>query len=154
MRLREDYATMSQDKERLAVENRQLRELLTQYNIPFPGIQGPTGGGNGQGDGSHFGGGGGDNSSWGGSRGAMSQSSFSPGATSQTTPPSVSSWGPPQYQRPRGQDLRYMTQQASASKGIDYDQAGIDFVLTYDTTITSSSSSSNPSRPYPSPPPQ
>lgn len=141
MRLKEAYTTMSRDKTQLADENKQLRELLAQYGIPFPGNPGPNDGGNGHGDGQHFGG-----SASGYSQGSGSYGVYSPGATSQSTAPSISSSGAPSRQHTSGQDLRSMTQQASRNRGVDYDQAGIDFVLTYDN--------SSSSRSYPSPPPQ
>lgn len=141
MRLKEAYANISQDKAKLADENKQLKGLLLQYGVPFPEHTGPPDNGNGHGDGQHFGG-----SASGHSHGGGSYGVYSPGATSQSAAPSISSSNPAPRQHTSGQDLRQMTQQATVTKGVDYDQAGIDFVLTYDN-------SSSP-RPYPSPPPQ
>lgn len=144
VRLKEVYSGISQDKTKLAEENKKLKDLLLQHGIPFQSNapDDPGAGGGGSHDGEPY------NASGSGyslPHGPQSQSGLSPGMTSHTTGGSISSAGPPTNQYTTGQQLRNLTQRVTAEKGVDYNQAGIDFVLTYDKP--------SPLRAYPSPPP-
>jgi hypothetical protein len=145
LRLKEIYSNMSQDKERLADENKQLKTVLVQNGIPFSSnnvapddlISNPSIGYT-------------SSASVSGSYAPGSHTAFTPPLTSQSTAPSVSpsSHAPPSSTPllGSGQQMRNMTHQnAASSRGVDYEQAGIDFVLTYDN---------HPENAYLSPPPQ
>jgi hypothetical protein len=136
---------MSQDKEKLAEENKNLKSTLAQNGIPWSAnsgaqddlISNPSLGYT-------------SSASVSGSYAPGSHNAFTPPLTSQSTAPSAS----PSSQAPlsstpvlaSGQQMRNMTQQHAASgRGVDYEQTGIDFVLTYDN---------HPSKAYLSPPPQ
>lgn len=109
LRLKEIFSNVSLDRERLAEENRHLRDALVENGIPF----GSPGSGT-----SH----------------APGSSAFTPPMTTHSTTPSMtsSSHAPADRQQQiGGHQLRDMTQQASG-QGMDVEQAGIDFVLTYD----------------------
>jgi hypothetical protein len=132
---------VSQDKAKLSQENKQLKTVLAQNGIAMAAGQ--------------------DDASVGYTSSASvsgqsyapgSHSAFTPPLTSQSTAPSVS----PSTQAPTltnqpvmmdGQQFRNLQaqQQGQPSRGMDYEQAGIDFVLTYDN---------HPSKAYMSPPPQ
>lgn len=133
--MKELYSRISQDKEKLAKENRHLRDALAQHGIPFrgggqddvasnPSIGHPS------------------SASPGNSFVPASHTAFSP---SQSTAPSVTSSGYASNLQPMTGDHMRSVVQVSAAKGIDFEQAGIDFVLTYDNSA---------SRAYFSPPPQ
>jgi len=156
LRLKEIYSNISQDKERLAEENRQLKALLAQNGMSAPVA--------GAGGGSLL-----DESMSNPSIGYASSGSISGAAapsshTSAFTPPPG---GGPGTQHARGTSPNhhggggqhhhhhhYQSGQGSGSGAgggagqqnrnplVDYDQAGIDFVLTYD----------DPSKAYMSPP--
>lgn len=161
LRLKEIYSNISQDKEKLAEENRQLKALLSQ-------------GGIGGGLGANIGGGMLDdvmsNQSIGYASSASASGSYVPAPSSNTsafTPPlsatnmatpqgrSASSvpsphGGPHHHQHQlSGQGQQYFGGGNSAgghvgrNPNLDYEQAGIDFVLTYD----------DPSKTYMSPNP-
>jgi hypothetical protein len=128
LRLKESFSSVTRDKDNLAEENRQLKHLLAQHGIAWSGTGGvedltqmSTAGYSSSG-------------SMSGSYATGSQG-LSPAGGNQayTTATSIS---PPQ-----GSGRSFAQQQRQL--GTDYDQAGIDFVLTYD-----------PSRAYMSPPPQ
>jgi hypothetical protein len=128
LRLKEVFTSAVRERDAMAEENRKLKELLAQHGIPFdpssPGtVFGRTAG-----------------SSYGGST-AGSVSGYNPGtaSTGYTSPPSIPNHAPPPV--PKSGAVQQQ-QQASPANGLDYDQIGIDFVLTYDRT------------PYLSPPPQ
>lgn len=145
LRLKEIYSNTSQDKERLAEENRQLKALLSRNGLSAPVA----------GSGSLL-----DESMSNPSIGYTSSGSISGAAapsshTSAFTPPPTGG----QQQQARDQHghphLHHHSGQgpgAGAAGGaqqsrnplVDYDQAGIDFVLTYD----------HPSKAYMSPPHQ
>lgn len=149
LRLKEIYSNISHDKERLAEENRQLKALLTQN-----GMSAPVAGGASVLD----------DSMSNPSIGYTSSASISGGAppssyTSAFTPPPLAGGGGHQtramspHQHGHGhQHHNHSGQGTSAGAGgqqlrnpqVDYDQAGIDFVLTYD----------DPSKAYMSPPHQ
>lgn len=135
LRLKENFTMVSQSKEALAEENRQLKLLLAQHGIPWNG----TGGVdelNLQGGAAYT------------SSGSIS-GSYAPGSQGYSPPTQgVQANNNSQYpnQSPQGgmngMDGRSVAQQ-QVQQGVDYDQAGIDFVLTY----------ADPSRAYMSPPP-
>jgi hypothetical protein len=133
LRLKEVYTTVTQAQDHLAHENRQLRDMLKQHGINYPmnsfGGDGAAGGGAG--------------SVSGYSQGSGAQNPLTPGLTSQSTAPSIAS--PSQQME---QQRRPMTRfqpctttlgnQPTADRvGIDSEQAGIDFVLTYDNSSSS-----------------
>lgn len=127
MRLKEIYSYASNDKEKLADENRHLRAALAQHGIRFSSPDQPE---------ETFGFT--STASMSGSTAPGSSSAFTPPLT-QSTAPSVTSSGQgrlsPMVQQPMGgNQLRNMTQHASSHSGLDVEQAGIDFVLTYDNS--------------------
>jgi len=136
LRLKENFSMVSKNKDSLAEENRQLKQLLAQHGIPWNGSGGV------------------DELTLQASAGYTSSGSISgsyaAGSQSYSPPPLThSSNSNPQYQNPsppniprNGMSGRSMAQQ-QVQPGVDYDQAGIDFVLTY----------ADPSRAYMSPPP-
>jgi hypothetical protein len=131
LRLKENFSLVSRNKDSLAEENRQLKALLAQHGIPWTGSGGV------------------DELTLQASAGYTSSGSISGsyGAGSQTySPPpqttsSNSNLSPTTFGM-NGMNGRSMAQQ-QVQPGVDYDQAGIDFVLTY----------ADPSRAYMSPPP-
>ncbi|KAI1083327.1 hypothetical protein F5B20DRAFT_577705 [Whalleya microplaca] len=145
LRLKEVYSNVSQDKDKLAEENRHLRSLLQQNGIS------PVSGGGGMDDVSS-------NPSLGyassgsisGSYAQGSNTAYTPPLTSVSTAPSASAssqaMGIPQQARSTSQQPLHQQQQSGQGR-VDYEQAGIDFVLTYDNP-------DHPSKAYISPPPQ
>ena len=135
LRLKENFSKVTQDKESLAEENRQLKRLLALHGIPWTGTGGV------------------EEFTQGASAGYASSGSISgsyaPASQGYSPPPqSHSSNSGPAYSRRSPSDAgvisgRNMAQQ-QVQRGVDYDQAGIDFVLTY----------ADPSKAYLSPPPQ
>lgn len=134
LRLKDTFAATARERDAFAEENRKLRELLISHGISLD-LLAPT---NGMGPvGS---------SNYGSSTGSVS--GYGPGSasTGYTSPPSVQHHGSIS-QDSMGQQPLTMQQQVHQRdphqpNGLDYDQLGIDFVLTYDRT------------PYLSPPPQ
>ncbi|KAI1329649.1 hypothetical protein F5Y16DRAFT_397299 [Xylariaceae sp. FL0255] len=125
LRLKEVFSNVSQDKDKLAEENRQLRNILHQNGIASSGamddvISNPSMGYTSSG-------------SISGSYAPASSSAFTPPMTSISTVPSVAS------------STMMMGQQHPVQSCVDYDQAGIDFVLTYELPV-------DPSKAYMSPP--
>lgn len=135
LRLKELYSNMSQDKSWLADENKQLKDLLSQIGVPFPrrGTMGDISSEASVGNALEL---------TMATTATSSQGAFTPPMASDPSVPSAHSL-PPQHSMTGGQ-LHSMTQQASNTRGEDLDQAGIDFVLTYDDS----------QRAYPSPPAQ
>jgi hypothetical protein len=134
LRLKENFSTVSCDKDSLAEENRQLKVLLAQHGIPWNGTGGVD----------EFT----RNASAGYPSSGSISGSYAPGSQSYSPPPqSHSSNSNPHYQNTSPPDVgmngRSIAQQ-QIQRGVDYDQAGIDFVLTY----------ADPSKAYMSPPPQ
>ncbi|KAF3001248.1 hypothetical protein E8E13_003258 [Curvularia kusanoi] len=133
LRLKETFGTTTRERDQFAEENRRLRELLMAHGIAFDSIASPSNGLSVNLASSAY-------SSTG------SVSGYGPGSvsTGYTSPPSV-------HQRngsisqdmmmPSGMHTQAM-QPSQQVSGLDYDQIGVDFVLTYDRT------------PYLSPPPQ
>lgn len=157
LRLKEIYSNVSQDKERLAEENRSLKVVLQQNGLSISGptatmddncsdpSAGPYVGSN-------------SSASVNGS-GSYGLASTSTQNTSYTPPPgsamstttAMQGTSPPGGISPNqhAAGLRRYSPTAYSNgpqrkSGIDYDQAGIDFVLSY----------GNPSHPYSSPPHQ
>lgn len=127
LRLKENFSTVARDKEAMAEENRQLKHLLVQHGIPWPGVSDVV-----------------EHSSPGYTSSASISTSYGPGSTSYSPPPQTThqfnaSASPPT-------DGRSMAQ-LQAQRGIDHDQEGINFVLAY-------ANPNHPSKAYMSPPPQ
>jgi hypothetical protein len=128
-RLKNAFTASERDKRKHAEENERLKELLTRHGIPLPSPKA---------DGSP------DVSM---SNTAESQATISPPTASRSPAAAISpATATSSSHSPSGQQLQNLTQQASVKKGVDYNQAGVDFVLTYDNTPSS--------RAYLSPPPQ
>jgi hypothetical protein len=132
LRLKENFSNVSRDKETLAEENRQLKQLLAQHGIPWGGtggvdelVQNPSIGYT--------------------SSGSIS-GSYAPGSQGYSPPP-IQANSNPNFLGSASPDLSMnghgrSTAQQQVQQGVDYDQAGIDFVLTY----------GDPSNAYLSPP--
>ncbi|QPG99251.1 hypothetical protein C2857_001309 [Epichloe festucae Fl1] len=121
LRLKELSSNTSQSKERLVTEHKYLKILLTQRGIPFP----PSG--------DH------DDGPSPGAAGASSNNSAAPASYASFSPGSQSGALTGQsanFQSMSGQQMRGASQQPS-KKGVDFEQAGIDFVLTYDNSASS-----------------
>lgn len=133
IRLKDTFAATSRERNAFAEENRRLRELLIAHGISFD----PSSPTNGIG---HNGG-----SNYGSSSGSVS--GYGPGSasTGYTSPPSLQHRGSISHEGMGQQPLNMQPQAqqlgSHQQNGLDYDQIGIDFVLTYDRT------------PYLSPPP-
>jgi len=129
IRLKDTFAATSRERDAFAEENRRLRELLMAHGISFD-LSSPT---NGIGQiGS---------SAYASSSGSVS--GYGPGSASTGyTSPSTHHRGSISHEGLAQQPLTAQQQASHQQNGLDYDQIGIDFVLTYDRT------------PYLSPPPQ
>lgn len=120
LRLKENFSNVSRDKETLAEENRQLKQLLAQHGIPWGGtggvdelVQNPSIGYT--------------------SSGSIS-GSYAPGSQGYSPPP-IQANSNPNFLGSASPDLSMnghgrSTAQQQVQQGVDYDQAGIDFVLT------------------------
>ncbi|KAL6711847.1 hypothetical protein ACN47E_002890 [Coniothyrium glycines] len=122
IRLKDTFAATSRERDAFAEENRRLRELLLAHGISID-LSSPT---NGIG---HMA-----SSTYGSSSGSVS--GYGPGSTSTgyTSPPSLQHRGSTSHDITGSQPLT-MQQQAQSTQphqqnGMDYDQIGIDFVLT------------------------
>jgi hypothetical protein len=128
---------VSRDKETLAEENRQLKQLLAQHGIPWNGTGGVDELAQNPGVGSV-----------GYSSSGSISGSYAPGSQGYSPQP-MQSHSIPNFPGSASPDIdmnghsRSIAQQ-QVQQGVDYDQAGIDFVLTY----------GDPSNAYLSPPPQ
>jgi hypothetical protein len=150
LRLKEVYTTISQDKERLSEENRQLKQMITQNGVSMAGAL--QGGGSLLDDATSQPSGGYSGSQAGSFVAAPSSN------TSAFTPPPLSAAvmggqqrgsASPQTNQPHahGHEHRHHGHSpAQRNPNVDYEQAGIDFVLTYDNN--------HPSKAYMSPPHQ
>ena len=135
IRLKDTFAATSHERDAFAEENRRLRELLMAHGISFDLSSRPS---NGLGQvGS---------STYGSSTGSVSGYGQGSASTVYTSPPTR---GSTSHDGMTHQSMALQQQQQQAQQpshhqpqGMDYDQIGIDFVLTYDRT------------PYLSPPPQ
>jgi len=123
IRLKEVFSTISLDKQKLYDENKQLKEVLAQRGIQLPKLSGVDDSGISATQAMSV-------SASGNSFAAGSQSGFSPADMSQSTGMSMS----PENRQP-----------SPTGNGVDLEQAGIDFVLTYENSS---------SKAYLSPPPQ
>ncbi|KAI1760349.1 hypothetical protein GGR53DRAFT_470418 [Hypoxylon sp. FL1150] len=146
LRLKEIYSNVSQDKDKLAEENRQLKTLLQQNGLSLGSGAGGDDVGNGLSPGYTSSG-----SISGSYAPGSSNTAYTPPLTSMSSPPSMSVssqgiGGQPQG-RGLGQQQQQQQQQPAGQSHMDYEQAGIDFVLTYDNP-------DDPSKAYMSPPPQ
>ncbi|KAG7137206.1 hypothetical protein HYQ45_005357 [Verticillium longisporum] len=94
LRLKEIFSNMSQDKDKVAEENKQLRQLLTQHGIPLSSV------------------------------GLDDTCSPRPSRRNPPPPP-----GQQQQQYPQHGTSQHLPGQYGLN-GVDYEQAGIDFVLT------------------------
>lgn len=133
LRLKENFSTVSRDKETLAEENRQLKQLLAQHGIPWNG----TGGIDELVQ---------QNPSLGYTSSGSISGSYVTGSQSYS-PPALLSNPNLNYPVTTSADLGMNGRSIAhhqLQQGVDYDQAGIDFVLTY----------GDPSNAYLSPPPQ
>jgi hypothetical protein len=129
LRLKDSFATTARERDAFAEENRRLKELLMAHGITYD-LSSPGNNGIQHVGGSAYGG-----SSSGSVSGGYGPGSHSTGYTSPSSQPRGSLSGPV------GQSISPQQSQ-QPNGGMDYDQLGIDFVLTYDRT------------PYLSPPPQ
>jgi hypothetical protein len=127
LRLKETFADTAKERDAFAEENRRLKELLMAH-----GIQYDLGSPNGM---ARF-----TNSSYGGSSSGSVSGGYGTGtnSTGYTSPPTMAHRSSISHEMPMSQ----LQQAPPPNSGMDYDQIGIDFVLTYDRT------------PYLSPPPQ
>lgn len=142
LRLKEAFTQTSREKDAVIEENRRLKELLAQHGISYDFGSNPI---NFMRENSGYGATSSSGSISGSYRGTSESTGFSP-------PPSG-------HQNPQAQNLSAVQQNQAAhmrnmaqlpSNRLDYDQIGIDFVLTYD----SQGMPMNIPAPYPSPPPQ
>lgn len=132
LRLKEVFSNVSQDKDKLAEENRQLRNLLHQNGIASSGV--------GTMDDVIS------NPSMGYTSSGSISGSYAPGSSSAFTPPMTSISSLPSVAGSAQMMGGHMAQHPVQSV-VDYDQAGIDFVLTYELPV-------DPSKAYMSPPHQ
>lgn len=130
LRLKDSFASTTRERDTFAEENRRLKELLMAHGITFD-LSSP--GNNGIGS-----------STYGGSSTGSLSGGYGPGtnSTGYTSPPTMPHRG--SLSGIAGHEVPNPSQQQAQQPngGLDYDQIGIDFVLTYDRT------------PYLSPPPQ
>jgi hypothetical protein len=135
LRLKETFSTITRDKDSLAEENRALKQLLAHHGIPWNG----TGGVDELRQ----------NPSVGYTSSGSISGSYAPASTYSPPPQTHSSTPNTRYQSASPPDAstagRSLARQ-QAQQGVDYDQAGIDFVLTYGNESSSKA--------YMSPPPQ
>lgn len=113
LRLKEIYSSVAQDREKLAEENRLLKDVLAKHGINGPDTRGGDDDRSNPSAGAGFGG---------------SQGGFSPGQMSQGTAPSTTSNQPSNYHNISGGQYRSMAETSKHSQ-MDVEQAGIDFVL-------------------------
>lgn len=139
LRLKESFAQTSREKDAVIEENRRLKELLAQHGISYDFGSSPIKFNRG-------------NSSYGPSssgsisgsyRGASESTGFSP-------PPPMPGQPAQAHNMTAFQNNQMRNMAQLPSNRLDYDQIGIDFVLTYD----SQGNPMNLPGPYPSPPPQ
>lgn len=133
LRLKEVFSNVSQDKNKLAEENRQLRNLLHQNGIATSVVGAMD-----------------DvisNPSMGYASSGSISGGYAPGSSSAFTPPMSSISSLPSLGGSHHLMGAHMGQQHSVQSVVDYDQAGIDFVLTYELPV-------DPSKAYMSPPHQ
>ena len=134
LRLKEVFEGTVKERDAYKSENQRLKEILAAHGIQYSELQSPghqyTSASSQFGDSS--------TSVDGAHRGSVSTGYTSPPSRAAPQAPGTSSGGSPGFDPVTGQMQQFSPQQTS---GLDYDQIGIDFVLTYDRT------------PYLSPPP-
>jgi len=135
LRVKEVFGNTARERDQLAEEVRKLKEIIAAHGISYDLSTPPT---------NAFGRTG--STSYGSSGGSIS-GSYGPStnSTGYTSPPNMPPYAPPQVPGSNPnmqQQQQHMAQQVPPNGNMDYDQIGIDFVLTYDRT------------PYLSPPPQ
>lgn len=149
LRLKEAFSTTTRERDQVMEENRRLKELLAAHNISYDFGSSPIKFRRENSDRGHFGYGPSSSGSISGSyAGTSEHATYSPplyGSTHSNPLPSVS---PPHHQ-----DSRRPSQ--VPDNQLDYDQIGIDFVLTYDSQgrPIRTPLGRDPPAPYPSPPP-
>lgn len=121
LRLKENFSTITRTKDTLFEENQHLKALLAQHGIPWTGQGGVD-----------------ELSRIGGSTTSYTATGSSVGSFSHNTSP-----GEPNHQVFPGNGQQHYLNQA-----IDYDQTGIDFVLTYGDPHNPSPPPGNPSNSY------
>jgi hypothetical protein len=137
-RLKESFSTTTQERDAFADENRRLKELLAGHGISYDIAANPVTFSR-------------QHSSYGPSSSGSISGSYRPGSESTNTnfsPPHMHSQTAPGATLPPSGQQRNLAQ--LPTNRLDYDQIGIDFVLTYD----SHGRPIPPAGPYPSPPPQ
>ncbi|KAI0013424.1 BZIP-type transcription factor [Xylariaceae sp. FL0662B] len=121
LRLKEVYSNVSQDKDKLAEENRQLRSLLQQNGISGVGMDdvasNPSLGYPSSG-------------SISGSYAQGSNTAYTPPLTSVSTAPSACASSQAMGIPPQARSTSQQPLQQPGQSRVDYEQAGIDFVLT------------------------
>lgn len=136
LRLKETFTSTIRERDLVAEENQRLKQLLAQHGISYdfasPKVKFQR-----------------EESSYGGSSSGSISGSYQPASNSTgfSPPPLPGQMSMQHGIPPQANTGRSMAQLPSAR--IDYDQVGIDFVLTYD-----SQGRPIPPAPYPSPPPQ
>lgn len=122
LRLKESFSFTVKERDAVAEENRKLKELLRMHGIAIPAYGNSTGYGRGE---SSYG----DSSSRSTSAGYLMNQSLSPPTTvgQGPTPPAVPDSRAGKETSAGPQTGQYFQQQ----QGLDHDQVGIDFVLTY-----------------------
>lgn len=131
LRIKESFTNVSKERDAFAEENRRLKELLMAHGITFDGPS-PSGRP-------------GFNSSYGGSSSGSVSGGYgtSTNSTGYTSPPTISHGHRMSVSQDMSIPMNQPQQAPHMNSGLDYDQIGIDFVLTYDHQT-----------PYLSPPPQ
>lgn len=143
LRLKEIYSNVSQDKDKLAEENKQLKVLLQQNGLSLGAGGGIDDVARGLSPGYTSSG-----SISGSYAPGSSNTAYTPPLTSISSPPSMSVSSQGIGGQPQARSLSQQQQQhQSGQSHVDYEQAGIDFVLTYENP-------DDPSKAYISPPPQ
>lgn len=135
LRLKEVFSNTSRERDVVAEENRRLRELLAAHGIQYDFATSPIKFQR-------------ESSGYGPSSSGSISGSYAPGSDSTNfSPPLPGSGQQPNGLPPKQGPMQSMAQLPNNT--IDYDQIGIDFVLTYDSL-------GRPIQvpaPYPSPPP-
>lgn len=141
LRLKEVFSNATRERDAVAEENRRLKELLAAHGIHYDFGSAPIKFQR-------------ENSGYMPSSSGSISGSYAPPSGSDSTsfsPPTPMNSQPSNGLPPSQPQMQSMAQLPNNS--MDYDQIGIDFVLTYDSQGRPIRSMQN-SAPYPSPPPQ